>query len=123
MYMVLFCISVTGMYRPPFIACKGQHLYELWTICGPPGTLYRCSESSWMHDSLFKSWMAFFVNYLNEMKKPVLLIYNGHGNHLMYNTAKLVMDNGIIIICFSPNCSHAIDVGVFYGEKCGEEYP
>ena len=60
--------------------------------------------------------MVFFVNYVKKLKKPVLLIYDGHGSHLTYNTVKLAMDNEIIIFCLPPNCSHAqqpLDVGVF----------
>lgn len=44
------------------------------------------------------------------------MIYDGHGSHLTYYTARQAMDNGIILLCLPPNTSHALqplDVGVF----------
>lgn len=116
MYTVLFCISAAGEYLPPFVVYKGQNLYQSWMTGGPQGTLYGCTESGWMQDFLFETWMKFFIDFVKNFKKPVLLIYDGHGSHLTYNSIKLAMDNGIILLCLPPNSSHALqplDVGVF----------
>lgn len=116
MFTVLYGISASGNYIPPFTIYKGAHLYESWTKGGPPGALYACTESGWMQDSVFESWMDHFIKYTESLQKPVLLIYDGHGSHMTYGTVKKAIDNNIIILCLPPHTSHALqplDVGVF----------
>lgn len=116
MYSVLFCASASGGFLPPFIVFKDAHLYSSWTTGGPEGTLYGCTKSGWMEDSVFESWFIHFAKYVENMKKPALLLFDGHASHLTYQTVKCVMENKIIILCLPPNTSHALqplDVGVF----------
>lgn len=115
-YSVLFCVSASGWYLPPFIVYKGLHLYQSWTQGGPPGTCYATTKSGWMEDTVFESWFKHFIKSVEHIEKPVLLIYDGHGSHLTYGTVKSAMANNIIILCLPPNTSHALqplDVGVF----------
>ena len=74
-----------------------------------------------MQDNVFENWFKDFFNQSTQSnQKPVLLIYDGHGSHLTYNTVMLAIKNNIIIICLPPNCSHALqplDVGVFKNLK------
>ena len=120
-YSVLFCVSATGEYLPPFTVYKSKHLYDGWTTGGPEGSAYGCSESGWMMDNIFESWfIKVFVKHVESHQKPVLVTYDGHNSHLTYNTVKIAMDNDIIIICLPPNTSHALqplDVGVFRSVK------
>ena len=73
-----------------------------------------------MQDDVFENWFKdFFIQSTQSNQKPVLLIYDGHGSHLTYNTVMLAIENNIII-CLPPNCSHALqplDVGVFKNLK------
>ncbi|KAF8789388.1 hypothetical protein HNY73_007328 [Argiope bruennichi] len=83
---------------------------------GPPGALYACTESGWMQDSVFESWMDPFIKYTENLQKPVLLIYDGHESHMTYGTVKKATDNNIIILCLPPHTSHALqplDIRVF----------
>lgn len=121
MYSVLICTSATGNFLPPFTVYKSLHLYESWTKGGPRGALYGCTESGWMQDTVFETWMGLFIKEVEHLEKPILLIFDGHGSHLTYKTIKQAMDNGIIILCLPPNSSHALqplDVGVFAPMKC-----
>lgn len=116
MYTVLFCVSATGNFLPPLTVYKSLNMYESWTKGGPHGALYAYTESGWMHDTVFESWMSSFVEHVKHLEKPVLLIFDGHGSHLTYTTVKKAIDNEIIILCLPPNTSHALqplDVGVF----------
>ena len=74
-----------------------------------------------MQDNVFENWLKnFFIQSTQSNQKPVLLIYNGHGSQLTYNTVMLAIENNIIIICLPPNCSHVLqplDVGVFKNLK------
>nr|XP_047145513.1 MFS-type transporter clz9-like [Hydra vulgaris] len=56
------------------------------------------------------------IPFVDQNQKPILLLYDGHGSHLMYGTIKAAMDNHIQIVCLPPNCSHTLqplDVAVF----------
>ena len=74
-----------------------------------------------MQDFNFEAWfITIFIPFVSDLEKPVLLTFDGHNSHLTYNTVKVAMQKGIIIICLPPNTSHAIqplDVGVFKSVK------
>lgn len=116
MYSVLFCISASGSYLPPFVIYKSMNLYSTWTKNGPEGAAYGCTKSGWMEDTVFESWFKIFTKHVENLQKPILLLFDGHASHLTYATVKHAIDNEIIIICLPPNTSHALqplDVGVF----------
>ena len=121
MYTVLVCVSASGEYLPPLVEYKGQHLYGTWCQNGPENTGYNCTPSGWMSDTIFKNWFSEnFVSCVAGLKKPVILLFDGHGSHLTNNTIKSAMDNRIIIICIPPSTSHALqpfDVGVYFPLK------
>ena len=115
MYSVLFCVSAVGRYLPPFVVYKGKYLYSTWTESGPAGCRFAVSPSGWMHDNVFENWfMEHFIPFVTDDRKPVLVLYDGHGNHLTFETVEAAMQNNVHI--HSPNCSHALqplDVAVF----------
>ena len=85
MFAVLFCVSASGKYLPPFVVYKGLNLYHSWTGDIPQGTQFACTPSGWMHNFAFESWfIKAFVHYVNELVKLVVLFYDGHGSHLTY---------------------------------------
>ena len=116
-FTVLFCVSASGVFLPPFVVYKGLHLYSTWMKGGPPGTTYGCTPSGWMTDTIFESWFTkVFIPKVEPLSKPVLLTYDGHNSHLTYATVKAAIENNIIILCLPPNTSHALqplDVAVF----------
>ena len=116
-YSVLFCASACGVFMPPFVVYKGLHLYESWTTGGPDGAAYAVTKSGWMEETVFESWfLKMFLAQVKDMTKPVLLIYDGHGSHLSYNTVHQAIENDVIILCLPPSTSHALqplDVGLF----------
>ncbi|KAF0309116.1 Jerky -like [Amphibalanus amphitrite] len=116
-YSVLFCASASGVFMPPFTVYKGLHLYESWTNGGPAGAVYGVTKSGWMEGSVFEGWFSkVFLPHVKDMTKPVLIIYDGHGSHLTYDTVYEAMENEVIILCLPPNTSQALqplDVGLF----------
>lgn len=116
MYSVLFCCSAAGQFLPPLVIYKGLHLYDTWTVGGPPDALYAVSPSGYMQDFVFEKWILHFVECVKDVEKPVLLIMDGHGSHLTFESARACQKNQIILLCLPPNTSHALqplDVGVF----------
>jgi hypothetical protein len=79
MFSVLFCVSASGNYLPPFTVYKAKHMYQTWTAGGPQGAAYSCSDSGWMIDTNFESWfIKVFVKHVETFDKPVLLTFDGH---------------------------------------------
>jgi hypothetical protein len=56
---VHWCGNANGDQIPPYILYKAQHLYHIWTLNGPTGSMYGVSPSGWMEKPNFYSW---FVN-------------------------------------------------------------
>ena len=72
MYSVMFCVSATGNYLPPFVVYKILHLYNTWTSGGPPGCGYANTSSGWMQDNVFENWFKdFFIQPTQSNQKPV----------------------------------------------------
>ena len=121
MYTVLFCISASGTYMPPYIIYKSKFLWNTWTRGGPAGTCYGFSDSGWMFDVNFETWfIQVFIPHTQPLGRPILLTYDGHNSHITYATVKAAMDNNVILVCLPPNTSHALqplDVGVFRSVK------
>ena len=116
-YSVMFCISADGKYLPPFVIYKGAHLYDNWTRGGPKDAVYTATESGWMQDKNFEQWITnVFVKHVEDVQKPVLLLFDGHGSHLTFPTVDICMRNQILLLCLPPHTSHALqplDVAVF----------
>ena len=43
-FSVLFCVSATGVYLPPFTVYKAHYLYQTWTIRGPHGAAVNIND-------------------------------------------------------------------------------
>ena len=99
-YSVMFCISASGLYLPPFIVYKAAHLYDNWTKGGPKDAVYTATESGWMQDKNFEKWVeTVFVKAVQHLEKPVVLILDGHGSHLTYPTVQTCIENKIPLLC------------------------
>ncbi len=108
-FLVLFCVSAAGVYLPPFVVYKLAHLYETWTVGGPPNTRYACTPNGWMQDVTFENWfLNCFVEHVKGQEKPLILYFDGHGSHLTFKTIDIAMKESIMIICLPMHTSHAL---------------
>ena len=57
LYSVLVCGSASGVYLPPLIVYKNQHLYGSWCENGSDDA--RCSATliGWMSDTISENWL------------------------------------------------------------------
>jgi hypothetical protein len=71
---------------------------------GYPGTRYNATISGWSEESVFFDWFQYhFVPNVKSVKKPILLLMDGHRSHLSARIIKYAMDNGIHIECLPPH--------------------
>ena len=119
MYTVLMCASADRTSLGPLVVYKGKNIYNTWTENGPQNAFYACTESGWMEHTVFKKWFTtVFIKHINEnnIQRPAVLMYDGHGSHLTYQTVISAMENHVIIIALPPHTTHALqplDVGLF----------
>ena len=125
MITVLCCISASGKVLKPLIINKGKTptYYELHSGINKDSFVVGCSDSGWMTSNIFFTWMAnHFHNELEEsnIQRPVLLILDGHANHMSLYTLYFAKQNGILMYCLPSHSSHLmqpLDVSVFHPFK------
>lgn len=102
------CMSVTGTYIPPlFIFPRKRMKAELMDEC-PPGSICVCHPSGWMQLDIFSQWFDHFITCSGASKNnPMLLILDGHSTHVRnLDVINKARDNGVVIMCLPPHCSH-----------------
>ena len=117
MYTVLVCGSASGVYLPPLIVYRSQHLYGSSCENGPDDIRYSATPSGWMSGKIFENWFrTTCVSFVTELKKYVILLFDGHGSHLTFEIIRFAVDNYLIIINIHPSTGYTLqplDVGVF----------
>ncbi len=69
-----------------------------------PGTRFNTTESGWSEETTFFDWLKHqFVPAVKRVKKPVLLLMDGHHSHLSTRIIKYAMDNKIHLECLPPH--------------------
>ncbi|XP_041459064.1 uncharacterized protein LOC121410818 isoform X2 [Lytechinus variegatus] len=102
------CMSVTGSFIPPmFVFPRVRMKMELMDEA-PPGSIHECHKSGWMQMDIFTKWFKHFIRSSGTSKdNPVLLILDGHATHVRnLDVIDLARDNGVVMLCLPPHCSH-----------------
>ena len=115
---VVCCMSSAGTFIPPCVIFPRKRWKPELGDSGPAGTLNLCQENGWMTGELFLAWLKHFVTYVvPNPDNKVLLLMDGHSSHKSYEVVKYARENGVVLMCFPPHCTHRLqplDV-VFYG--------
>jgi len=92
-------------FLPPYIIYKGLKLYDAWVPKnGYPGTRYNATPSGWSEENIFYDWLCNqFIPAVKLIKKPVLLLMDGHRSHISTRIIKYCMDNEIHLECLPPH--------------------
>ncbi|CAF4926218.1 unnamed protein product, partial [Rotaria socialis] len=90
---LLMCTSASGK------------LFDTWIPRnGYPGSRYNATPSGWSDESTFYDWLCnHFTPAVKMVKRPLLLIMDGHYSHLSTRIIKYCMDNGIHLECLPPH--------------------
>ena len=57
-----------------------------------------------------------FLPATKDLKHPLILLYDGHGSHMTWNTVNACLKADVHCLCLPPHSSHALqpcDIGVF----------
>jgi len=114
---VELCVSASGIFMPPMmIFPRVRTNLEYLRNC-PPGFTAEFHPSGWMQTDIFYRWLEKFIQFTHASKNnPVLLLLDGHATHTKnINLIDLARENGVVMLCFPPHCTHRLqplDVGV-----------
>lgn len=114
---VVCCMSATGNFVPPCIIFPRKNMRPELIDDAPTGTLGVAQESGWMTTAVFYKWLKHFQSYVKaSVENKVLLILDGHISHKGIDCLTFAKENGIILVCLPPHCTHRIqplDVSFF----------
>ena len=114
-HTVMTAVSADGDVYPPLIVFKGVYMMSSWkaqTVY--PGTEIAASENGWMTSAIFFNWLQRFCKTITQ--RPLLLIYDGHSTHLIYDVIKLAREEMMSIIKLPPHTTdklQPLDVSCF----------
>ena len=103
-------MSSTGHYLPFMMVYPYKGLPQKDLVDGFPGAVVQASDNGWMTAAIFYAWLQdVFIPQTQHVKKPLLLLVDGHTSHTsLVETSTLCQENGIILYCCVAHASHLI---------------
>lgn len=115
------CMSTTGQYVPPTLIFPRKNWKKELTDNAPLGTLGLAHETGYMTGEVFLTWLKHFSSHVKpSLDDKVLLILDGHTSHKQLNVLLYAKENGIVMLCLPPHCTHRmqpLDVSFFVSIK------
>ena len=107
---MLLTISASGVCLPPYVIYKALRLYTEWCPKNLiKGIVYNGTKSGWIDEVCFHDYLqVLFIPNTKHLKRPVLLIFDGHSSHLGIKSVRLAMDNGIHLLCLPSHSTHLL---------------
>lgn len=116
---VLLVFSADGQIVSPMVVFPFVRPNKVIIDSIPADWLLGRSESGWMKSETFYEYIANGMDKWltkNNIKRPVLLLVDGHKSHLSLELSKFCYDHQIILYALPPNTTHIMqpaDVSVF----------
>lgn len=104
------CVSASGAYMPPMLIFPRKRKRREFEEGLPVGGWAETHDTGWMTIEIFEKWFTKFIEFSKATKdKPVLLILDGHVSHTKnLKVIEMARNNGVIMLCFPPHCSHRL---------------
>lgn len=114
---IVCCVNAVGTFVRPMMIFSRKNMKSELIDEAPPGTLGVAQPSGWMTTDLFLKWLKHFQNVVkSSIADKVILIVDGHASHKGIEPLEYAKQNGIIICCLPPHCTHRmqpLDVSFF----------
>lgn len=110
------CMSASGNFMPPMFIFPRVRMKDCLLDNAPPNSTAMCHKTGWMQLDIFFEWFKKFVSWSRASKENmVLLLLDDHMSHTKnIKVIDYARDNGVVILCFPPHCTHRLqplDVG------------
>jgi hypothetical protein len=89
----------------PYIVYRGTRLYDTWCPKNAvAGTRYNTTDSGWVEEHVFYDWLVNqFIPSVENIKRPLLLIFDGHAAHISTRIIQAAMKHQIELECLPPH--------------------
>lgn len=115
---VVCCMNPTGQYVPPALIFPRKNWKSELIDGAPVGSIGIAQETGWMTGEVFLRWLNHFASFVKPtIENKVLLIVDGHSSHKQLDVVVYAKENGIVMLCLPPHCTHRLqplDIA-FYG--------
>lgn len=126
-FTAVCCVNALGTYIPPgFIFPRKNMKLDLMDHA-PAGSVGYAQEKGWMNGDVFLKWLEHFVKHSKvSPQNNVLLLLDGHSSHKNIDVLTFAKQNGIVIFCFPPHCTHRLQpldisffgpLNIFYNQE------
>lgn len=106
---ILFCMSATGVYTPPFFVFPRKRMNERLMFNAPPDSIGVAQPNGWMNCDFFLQWLHHFVKFSHPSREsPVLIILDGHCSHKTLEVINFCRDKNVHLLCLPPHTSHKL---------------
>lgn len=115
-FTIVGCVNVLGRSVPPAFIFPRKRMKAELMDGAPISSIAFCQENGWMTTEIFVQWLQHFVQHVQPNENKVLLILDGHSSHKGLEVLEFAKENGIILFCLPPHCTHRLqplDVGIF----------
>ena len=116
-FSVMFCGSASGVFLPPMVVYKAEHVYRTWIEGGPQGSAYISTRSGWFDTFAFEMWFfKIFLIHARKLAGPKVMIGDNLPSHFSVNVVNACMKEQITFCTLVPNATHLmqpLDVAVF----------
>ena len=105
---IMAASSAAGHYIQPMIIYPGQR-FSYNPLEGFEKAALGRSENGWMDSELFTSWLKeVFIPGVEarHIKKPVLLLLDGHKTHITTKASDICVQHGIELYCLLEHSYH-----------------
>lgn len=102
------CMSATGVFMPPMLIFPRVKVNNEFLEGCPADAWAEFHKTGWIQSDIFTGWFKKFISFSQaSLANPVLLLLDGHASHVKnLQVADLGKENGVIILCFPPHCTH-----------------
>ena len=107
---VMAAVSASGHFITPMIIFPGQR-FSYNPLEGFEEAAFGRSENGWMDSEVFVCWLKnVFIPGVNahQVKKPILLLIDGHNTHVTMEASDTCIENGIELYCLLEHSSHVL---------------
>ena len=116
---ILCCVNVAGQRIPGFYIFKGQKQIKNYIAGCELGACMAAQPHAWMTKELFLNWLHHFAISIPggvSTSNRHLLIFDGHGSHVVLPTIQEARNLGIDLLTLPSHTSHSLqplDISVF----------
>ncbi|GLV46268.1 hypothetical protein CBL_12345 [Carabus blaptoides fortunei] len=108
-FSIVCCMSAIGSYIPPAFIFPRKNMKIQLLDNAPVESVEFGQEKGWMTSEIFLKWLKHFIKYSKATPdNKILLLLEGHCSHKSLEVIEYAKNNGIVVFCFPPHCTHRV---------------